>query len=93
MHVRLSRIVAGPLLLDDAVRYIDEEGRLPAGSQAGNLGISLEANPELGSRSSPGLISPVSTPSPTRHSCSGTRSATGSPGPSPAKNGSTGMTH
>jgi quinol monooxygenase YgiN len=48
MHVRLSLITTDPLLLDDAIRYIEDEVRPLAGSQPGNLGISLQANPELG---------------------------------------------
>jgi hypothetical protein len=48
MHIRLSLITADPLLLDDAIRYIEDEVRPLAESRPGNLGMSLQANPELG---------------------------------------------
>jgi quinol monooxygenase YgiN len=47
MHVRLSLITADPLLLDDAIRYVEDEVRPLADSQPGNPGMSLQANPEL----------------------------------------------
>ena len=45
------------------------------------------------SSTKPGLISPVSTPSPTGHDRSGPRSQTGGPRRPAAESGNTGMAH
>ena len=48
LHVRLNLITADPLRLGDSIKYIEDEVRPAVESQPGNLGISLQANPELG---------------------------------------------
>jgi len=48
MHVRLNLITADPLRLSDSVKFMESEVRLGIESQPGNLGMSLQMNPELG---------------------------------------------
>ena len=48
LHVRLNLITADPLRLGDAIKYMEAEVRPAVQMQPGNLGISLQANPELG---------------------------------------------
>jgi len=47
-HVRLSFMTTDPDRIGDAVRYLEDEARSLVESQPGNLGMSLEVNPELG---------------------------------------------
>jgi hypothetical protein len=48
MHVRLSLMTTDPVRLDDAVNFIESEARPLVESKPGNVGMSLEVNPELG---------------------------------------------
>jgi quinol monooxygenase YgiN len=48
LHVRLNLITADPQRLGDAIKYMEAEVRPAVEMQRGNLGISLQANPELG---------------------------------------------
>jgi heme-degrading monooxygenase HmoA len=48
LQVRLNLITADPLRLGDSIKYIEAEVRPAVESQPGNLGMSLQANPELG---------------------------------------------
>ena len=48
LHVRLNLITADPQRLGDAIKYMEAEVRPAVEMQRGNLGISLQVNPELG---------------------------------------------
>ena len=48
LHVRLNLITADPVRLGDSIKYIEAEVCPAVESQPGNLGMSLQANPELG---------------------------------------------
>jgi hypothetical protein len=48
LHVRLNLITADPRLLSDSVKFIENEVRPEVESQPGSLGLTLQANPELG---------------------------------------------
>jgi hypothetical protein len=48
MHIRLSRIAAGPPALDECVAYIEREARPALEGLHGNLGISVLADREEG---------------------------------------------
>lgn len=47
-YVRLSFVTADPLRMDEAVRYLEDEGRGQVESSPGNLGMSFDVNAELG---------------------------------------------
>jgi quinol monooxygenase YgiN len=48
LHVRLNLITADPRLLGDSIKFIENEVRPRVEGQPGSLGLSLQANPELG---------------------------------------------
>ena len=48
LHVRHNLITADPALLGDSVKFMENEVRPAVEGQPGNLGLSLQVNPELG---------------------------------------------
>jgi len=48
LHVRHNLITADPSQLGDSVKFIENEVRPSVENQPGNLGLSLQMNPELG---------------------------------------------
>jgi hypothetical protein len=48
LHVRHNLMTADPALLGDSVKFMENEVRPAVESQPGNLGLSLQVNPELG---------------------------------------------
>jgi hypothetical protein len=48
LHVRHNLITADPALLSDSVKFMENEVRPAVEGQPGNLGLSLQVNPELG---------------------------------------------
>jgi hypothetical protein len=48
LHVRLNLITADPRLLGDSIKFIENEVRPEVESQHGSLGLTLQANPEMG---------------------------------------------
>ena len=48
LHVRHNLITADPALLGDSVKFMENEVRPAVEGQPGNLGVSLQVNPELG---------------------------------------------
>lgn len=48
LHVRHNLITADPARLSDSVKFMENEVRPAVEGQPGNLGLSLQVNPELG---------------------------------------------
>jgi quinol monooxygenase YgiN len=48
MHVRFNLMTADPLLLGESIKYVEHEIRPKVEAQIGSLGMSVQANPELG---------------------------------------------
>ena len=95
-RVRIDGRVKRPVELDLAtVRSLGSQAQETWMECAGNSRrrFSLHPAKSMTSSTMPGLISAVSTPSPTAHCWSGPQSRTGSTGLSSAASGGTGMTH